>query len=46
MLSQEPLDWGLIPRSAGGSDQQRLEDEVDAINLRPHPYEFCLYYDI
>ncbi len=20
--------------------------EVDAIRLRPHPYEFCLYYDI
>jgi glutamine synthetase len=19
--------------------------EVDAIRLRPHPYEFCLYYD-
>ena len=22
------------------------ENEVDAINLRPHPYEFYLYYDI
>ncbi|TWT47429.1 type I glutamate--ammonia ligase [Botrimarina hoheduenensis] len=21
-------------------------NEVDAINLRPHPYEFCLYYDL
>ncbi len=21
-------------------------NEVDAIRLRPHPYEFCLYYDI
>ena len=21
-------------------------NEVDAINLRPHPYEFCLYYDV
>ena len=20
--------------------------EVDALRLRPHPYEFCLYYDI
>ena len=20
--------------------------EVDAIRLRPHPYEFCMYYDI
>ena len=20
--------------------------EVDAIRLRPHPYEFCLYYDV
>lgn len=24
----------------------KRENEVDAINLRPHPYEFCLYYDI
>jgi glutamine synthetase len=22
------------------------EKEVDAMRLRPHPYEFCLYYDI
>ena len=21
-------------------------NEVDAVRLRPHPYEFCLYYDI
>ena len=21
-------------------------NEVDALRLRPHPYEFCLYYDI
>ena len=20
--------------------------EVDAMRLRPHPYEFCLYYDV
>ena len=24
----------------------KRENEVDAINLRPHPYEFHLYYDI
>jgi glutamine synthetase len=24
----------------------KTEKEVDAIRLRPHPYEFCLYYDI
>ena len=24
----------------------KRENEVDAIRLRPHPYEFSLYYDI
>ncbi len=24
----------------------KSEKEVDAMRLRPHPYEFCLYYDI
>ncbi len=24
----------------------KREHEVDALRLRPHPYEFCLYYDI
>lgn len=24
----------------------KIEKEVDAIRLRPHPYEFMLYYDI
>ncbi|QDU60560.1 Glutamine synthetase [Planctomycetes bacterium Pan216] len=24
----------------------KREKEADAIRLRPHPYEFCLYYDI
>jgi glutamine synthetase len=24
----------------------KREKEIDAIRLRPHPYEFCLYYDI
>lgn len=24
----------------------KRENEVDAINMRPHPYEFALYYDI
>jgi len=22
------------------------EKEVDALRLRPHPYEFCMYYDM
>ena len=24
----------------------KRKNEVDAMRLRPHPYEFCLYYDI
>ncbi|MDP9431733.1 MAG: glutamine synthetase, partial [Actinomycetota bacterium] len=24
----------------------KREVEIDAIRLRPHPYEFALYYDI
>jgi glutamine synthetase len=24
----------------------KRQHEVDALRLRPHPYEFCLYYDI
>jgi glutamine synthetase len=24
----------------------KMENEVNALALRPHPYEFCLYYDI
>jgi glutamine synthetase len=24
----------------------KRENEVDALRLRPHPYEFCLYYDV
>ncbi len=24
----------------------KRQQEVDALRLRPHPYEFCLYYDI
>ena len=26
--------------------QYKRENEIDAIRLRPHPYEFALYYDI
>ena len=26
--------------------EYKQENEADAIRLRPHPYEFCLYYDI
>ena len=28
------------------ADAHRLRSEADAIRLRPHPYEFALYYDI
>jgi glutamine synthetase len=24
----------------------KMDKEVDAMRLRPHPYEFCLYYDM
>ena len=24
----------------------KRENEIDAMRLRPHPYEFALYYDI
>ena len=24
----------------------KRENEVDAIRMRPHPYEFCMYFDI
>ncbi len=24
----------------------KTENEVDALRLRPHPYEFCMYYDM
>jgi glutamine synthetase len=24
----------------------KTKNEVDAMALRPHPYEFCLYYDM
>ncbi|MDP7348478.1 MAG: glutamine synthetase, partial [Phycisphaeraceae bacterium] len=26
--------------------EYKLENEVDALRLRPHPYEFMMYYDI
>jgi glutamine synthetase len=26
--------------------EYKREMEVDAVRLRPHPYEFALYYDI
>ncbi|MEM6328975.1 MAG: type I glutamate--ammonia ligase [Planctomycetota bacterium] len=26
--------------------EYKHENEVQPINLRPHPYEFCLYYDV
>jgi glutamine synthetase len=26
--------------------EYKMANEVDAIRLRPHPYEFCMYYDI
>tara|TARA_E500000331_G_scaffold153172_1_gene149007 strand:- start:171 stop:455 length:285 start_codon:yes stop_codon:yes gene_type:complete len=24
----------------------KMENEVEALRLRPHPFEFCMYYDI
>ena len=24
----------------------KRKEEVEAVNVRPHPYEFCLYYDV
>ena len=24
----------------------KMENEVDALRVRPHPFEFCMYYDI
>jgi glutamine synthetase len=24
----------------------KRENEVDAIRIRPHPFEFCMYFDI
>jgi glutamine synthetase len=24
----------------------KRENEVDALRIRPHPYEFCMYFDI
>ena len=26
--------------------EYKRENEIDALRLRPHPYEFALYYDI
>lgn len=26
--------------------QYKMENEVDALRARPHPYEFCLYFDL
>ena len=26
--------------------EYKRENEVEALALRPHPYEFCMYYDI
>ena len=27
-------------------DSLKREDEIDPLRLRPHPYEFELYYDV
>jgi glutamine synthetase len=26
--------------------EYKMKNEVQAVNMRPHPYEFALYYDI
>jgi glutamine synthetase len=26
--------------------EYKLKREIEAIKYRPHPYEFCLYYDL
>ena len=26
--------------------EYKMENEVDALRIRPHPFEFCMYYDI
>ena len=26
--------------------EYKRKNEIDAIRLRPHPYEFAMYYDI
>ena len=26
--------------------QHDSENEIDALRMRPHPYEFCMYFDI
>ena len=26
--------------------RRKREDEIAPMRLRPHPYEFCLYYDV
>jgi glutamine synthetase len=37
VFTQEVIDTWLT---------SKREREVDAIRLRPHPYEFALYYDV
>ena len=39
--------WGLLTKDVIEPWlSYKLEKEVDAIALRPHPYEFHLYFDI
>ena len=40
-VSSRPVGVDLEPVTPG-----RAPHEVDALRLRPHPYEFTLYYDI
>jgi len=41
------LRGNVFPRELLESwvEQKRCR-EADAVRLRPHPYEFCLYYDV
>ena len=40
------LRGGLRSAGVAATSVPVYEDEVDAIRMRPHPYEFCMYFDI
>ena len=51
MLGEHVCDWA-IECEHGHQDvvdrwiSYKRENEIDAMRLRPHPYEFYLYYDV